>query len=147
MSGVATQIEIEGLVNVGQALGRLSRLDLVALADVASEFLVNSTQARLQEEKASPEGEPWAPWSPAYAKTRVPGVQSLLISKDELRDSIANYADGPTVRIGSNLVYAAFHQFGSDDGDIPARPYLGVSEADRIEIEQMALDLFGEALS
>lgn len=47
---------------------------------------------------------------------------------------------------GSNLEYAAVHQFGSDDGSTSARPYLGLSDFDRGEIERMAANLFGEAI-
>ncbi len=36
--------------------------------------------------------------------------------------------NGDSVEVGSNLEYAAVHQFGYKN--IPARPYLGVSESD-----------------
>lgn len=147
MTGVATYFEVQGLVEVGQVLGRLARLDLVELADVVSEHLVNSTRARIQEDKASPEGEAWAPWSARYDETRNHGVHSLLIGEGHLQGSIDNYSSATEVRVGTPLVYAAVHQFGAQDGSIPARPYLGISALDRLEIEQLALDLFGEALS
>lgn len=146
MAGVAADVELEGLVDVGRVLGRLSDLDLAELADAAGALLVSSTQRRLHEEKTGPDGDAWAPWSERYDETRLHGVHSLLVSGGHLRDSIASYIDGLTVRVGSNLVYAATHQLGSEDGDIPARPYLGISAEDRVALERMALDMFGEAL-
>lgn len=146
MAGVATYFEVQGLVEVGQVLGRLAQLDLVDLADVVGEYLVNSTRARIQEDKASAEGEAWAPWSERYDETRNHGVHSLLIGEGHLQGSIDNYSSATEVRVGTPLVYAAVHQFGSGDGSIPARPYLGLSALDRLEIETMALDLFGEAM-
>lgn len=147
MAGVVTAFEVEGLVDVGRVLGRLSRLDLVDLADAAGELLVSSTQRRIHEEKESPDGVDWMPWSEAYDETRIHGVHSLLVSENHLLTSIDNYTSGGVVRVGSNLEYAAVHQFGSDDGGgIPPRPYLGLSRGDRLELEAMALDLFGEAL-
>jgi phage virion morphogenesis protein len=43
------------------------------------------------------------------------------------------------VAVGTNRVYAAIHQLGGQAGrgrkvTIPARPYLGVSAADRVRI-------------
>ena len=160
MTGVAVEFEVEGLVDVGRVLGRLSQLDLVELQDVAGGLLVSSAQRRIQEEKTSPEGVAWPAWSPAYAATRIPGVHSLLVGGHRpagegvrsegghLQGSIEHHFAGDVVLIGSNLPYAAVHQFGSDDGgNIPARPYLGISADDRAAIEAMALDLFGEAVA
>lgn len=63
MTGVAARFEIEGLVNLGLALGRLSDLDFSDLADKASAYLISSTRDRITNEQASPEGAPWSPWS------------------------------------------------------------------------------------
>lgn len=147
MAGVAAEIEIEGLIEIDRVLGRLSRLDLAGLADAAGDLLVSSTKRRIHEEKQGPEGEGWPAWSPGYAASRIAGTHSLLVGENHLLDSVWNHASGDVVRIGSNLAYAAVHQFGSRDGDTPARPYLGVSEADRDAIVRMALDLFGEAVA
>ena len=44
---------------------------------------------------------------------------------------------GASVEVGSNLVYAATHQFGDPDRRIPARPYLGLSADDERDIEAL----------
>lgn len=146
MAGVVTEIEIDGLAEVGRVLGRLSELDVAELAYATGELLVSSTQRRMHEEKAGPDGDAWAPWSPDYAATRLPGVHSLLVGENHLLTSIWNHTSGHVVRIGTPLPYGAVHQFGSSDGTTPARPYLGLSPSDRADIERMALDLFGEAV-
>ena len=75
--------------------------------------------------------------------------QKILAAAKILRDSGAlqdtiRYqltADGHGVAVGTNRVYGAMQQFGGTRaqwphlwGDIPPRPFLGVSEADRAEI-------------
>jgi phage gpG-like protein len=67
-----------------------------------------------------------------------------------LGDTIDYQLDGnSSVRIGSSRVYAAMQQFGGTKaqwphlwGDIPARPFLGVSDADKTNI----LDIIGSYL-
>jgi phage virion morphogenesis protein len=115
-----------------------------------------------------PDGRPWAPWSKAYAATRRKG-HGILLAGGHLRDSIAWQMDGDELKVGSNLDYAAIHQFGSGDmvvtvpahertnlfgrevapfqvgayqrhPNIPARPYAGVSEADAIEAEAALIE-------
>ena len=59
-----------------------------------------------------------------------------------------------SVEIGTDLVYAAVHQFGIGERSvietgrqmpaIPARPFLGVRDEDWDEIEQVILDHFLE---
>jgi len=67
-----------------------------------------------------------------------------------LQDTINPQLDGnSSVRIGSSLPYAAMQQFGGTKaqwphlwGDIPARPFLGVSDLDKTNI----LDIVGSYL-
>ncbi|VDS09253.1 Phage virion morphogenesis family protein [Paracoccus haematequi] len=55
-------------------------------------------------------------------------------------ESIANHSTADAAIVGTNLVYARVHQLGSEDGDIPARPYLGLSGENRREIEALVVD-------
>jgi len=62
-----------------------------------------------------------------------------LVDSGRLRDSITHAVEPGRAVIGSNLVYAAIHQLGGEAGrnrsvTLPARPYLGISPADEIEI-------------
>jgi phage virion morphogenesis protein len=68
-------------------------------------------------------------------------VHALLVGRGDLRDSIQNYTSGDTIRVGTNLVYGAIHQFGSNgaEGGIPARPWLGLSREDEREITDLVI--------
>lgn len=158
MNGVAVDIQLD-LGQAGEALSRLAAADLDAIADVIGQLVESQTQTRLSDERTSPEGVPWQAWSKGYAEGRH-GGHSLLVGEGNLRSSVQNYTTGDVVRVGSNLVYAAIHQFGGRiepvNGDllvfkiggktvaassveIPARPWLGLSAGNRVEIEELVI--------
>ncbi len=155
MVGVATELDLGGLAPARDLLTRISALDLDQLGgEEIGALLENSTKRRIQEEKTDPEGNRWVAWSAAYDATRDHGRHSLLISGGNpgLLESIQHFSNSEVVRIGSNLIYAAIHQFGADPSKaregslpgaegagIPARPYLGVSEEDRRDIERLVI--------
>ncbi len=126
--------------------GGLSDSDLADITFAIGELIVTQTRTRLADGKRGPDGEAWAPWSPAYAATRS-GQHSLLTGGGDLRDSIANHSRGLEAVAGTNLVYGAIHQFGGDVSAghpaIPARPWLGLSGENRREIEELVADSIG----
>lgn len=69
------------------------------------------------------------------------------ILQDTIRYQVA--ADGNRVEIGTNRFAsvweggAAVHQFGDKNGNIPARPFLGMSDEDKVEVLAI-LDRFVE---
>lgn len=138
MSGVTFEADIDAAVG---ALGRLTEEQLAFLVDEIANLMVEQTNSRFSHEKRSPDGDPWAAWSPAYAKTRNPARHSLLDGGEQegLRMSIDNYSTVSSAIIGTNLLHAATHQFGSANGTIPARPYLGLSADNRIAIEDLVI--------
>lgn len=141
MAGVRIELTLQGLEVAAAALTRLAATDLEALAYDIGQLLESSTQARIAEDKRSPDGAAWAPWSPRHARSRAPR-HSLLVQDGHLTGSVQNYTAGTTVRVGTNMVYGAIHQFGGQAGrgrkaTIPARPYLGLSEADRTAIAEL----------
>lgn len=148
MVGVAAQIQPEG---IDDAIARLSRAvgifsDGGAL-DAVGALIESATRRRIGEERIAPDGAPWPDWSESYAKTREDQHQ-LLVGDGDLLDSIAFYTGANEVSVGSNLVYAAIHQFGGEEvgrPDLPARPYLGLSAGDQGDITSLIADLFGEA--
>ena len=85
----------------------------------------------------SPFGEAWKPLSPATLKKKK-GSLKLVESghlKRSLRSNIST--SEKRVSVGSNLEYAAIHQFGGRAGrghkvNIPARPFLPINERDEI---------------
>jgi len=86
------------------------------------------------DSKVSPDGQAWAPWSPAYAHGKSQKGRGLLVRTGRLRGSIANFVTGDAVHVGSNVFYGRFHQFGTSK--MVARPWLGANAANLSEIEK-----------
>lgn len=97
--------------------------------DLVGAMVVEQTRFRIHSEKTAPDGTKWPRWSARYAKTRHKN-QSLLEGRGLMRDSIfyVTHNDG-TIELGSNVKYAASHQYGDEERHIKARPYLGLSRA------------------
>lgn len=127
-----------------------------ALQDIG-EYLVVATRDRFRDGVA-PDGAPWAPNSPVTTARRgkgAAGKRPLIGETRQLSTRIVSRVTAHTVEVGSPLEYAAVHQFGAGKGqfgrskrgpipwgDIPARPFLGLSEEDRREV----LDILQEHL-
>jgi phage virion morphogenesis protein len=132
-----------------------------ALLEVGEE-LTESTKKRFGTATA-PDGTPWAPNSAVTlmrygsmfarnkngtlkaAGVRAMGSKKPLTGETRALQTTINYqvTGKTTVSIGSPMVYANVQQFGARAGEfgervpwgaIPARPFLGVSEADRQNI-------------
>lgn len=95
------------------------------------------------EENFKEEGRPkWQDLKDSTKKQREkigkwPG--QILQVEGRLAASLTTYYDNESAVIGSNLSYAAIHQIGGNAGrnlstDIPARPYLKLSNDDFKEI-------------
>lgn len=156
MSGAAIEIIPSGLEALNGRIDRLLRglkNPTPMLWDLANAG-ESQTRRRIEVEKQGPNGERWPEWSPDYAATRH-GGQSLLESTGALLDSLTAFADAQTAGWGTNVTYAAIHQFGGKAGrrqtaEIPARPYLGVSDdnlKELLDIAERWLDrlLWGQA--
>lgn len=152
MAGVQVELTLQGIEGAARALGQLAETDIEDLAFDTGALLESSTKERIATEKAAPDGTPWPAWSDRYARTRN-SSQSLLVGGGDLRDATQNYTTGTTVRVGNNLVYGAIHQLGGEienawgrgiTVEMPARPYLGVSPADRDAIEALIADTLTE---
>lgn len=140
-----------------------------AFAEIG-EDLVDSTKRRFAT-ATGPDGTPWAPNS-SVTVDRYLGIfkgshkkEGTLSKAGQARSAAKKPLTGETralqttinyqlqgavgVSIGSPMVYAAIQQFGGTKsqfphlwGDIPARPFLGVSQADKANI----LDIMGSYL-
>jgi phage gpG-like protein len=137
-----------------------SASDLTILMDQIGQLLSRSATDRIRDTNVSPDGTPW------YPSDRVDlfGGKTLLES-GELARSITHEAGPDQVAIGSNMIYAGVHQTGAvivpktaqaltfmlpggafvevGKVEIPARPYLGISDTDEEDI----LDLTGMYLT
>ena len=141
------QINIELDDNaVRQAFNRLlaGGANVSPLLGEIGEHLQTTTKDRFGTQKA-PDSTPWAPLSPATIATKKKNKDKILIQDRYLRDNISYQLSGDTLLVGSSRIYASTHQFGAEKGsfgkttrdapipfgDIPARPFLGLSDDDR----------------
>lgn len=151
MAGVDISYDLAELGNITMVLNRVvDGLEVRDLLDMAGAVIESGSRRRIQHEKKSPKGKPWKPWAAAYARTRHAG-HSLLSGRGDLLDSIHHSVEGDSAFVGSNLVYAAIHQFGGKAGrrrsvTIEARPYLGVSKRDAQNIADAFNSVAEEAL-
>ena len=139
-------IRVEGLEEVNRLFARLRRAGALAPAlRNIGEHLLNTTRARF-DTQAAPDGTPWAPLDQRTIRRKKKNADKILTEEGELRGSLAYRAGSDELLVGSPEKYAATHQFGDASRNIPARPFLGLSAADRAEIERIARDHLAKAL-
>lgn len=158
---------------VSAALSRLSA-GLSDLTDPMNDIgaaLVRSTRDRIAA-GVTPEGVPFAPRSQAtldhYAATGRTPKGGPLVMEDDLRTHIYHEYGPDYALVGSNAVQAAVMQFGARQGefgahigkdklgrdhfhhipwgDIPARPFLGLSDQDRSDVTAELAEWLEESL-
>lgn len=137
--------------------------DMTPLMLELGAYVESSTQLRFRA-GAGPDGDPWPPSIRAIAE----GGRTLRDS-GRLRDS---FQRGPPsrhrVEVGTNVIYAAIHQFGgtirprsapalhfplpgggwvrTDQVTIPARPFAGVDADDLGQMRRIVTDYLGDGL-
>ena len=127
---------------MGKAAHKLG--DTQALMESVGEALRSGTIERFDAEE-DPQGKKWKPSARAMA-----GGGKTLDKESHLKDSIDYAATSDKVMVGRNLPYARIHQLGGKTGkghkvDMPARPYLGVSEEDMDEVRETMADFLAGA--
>jgi phage virion morphogenesis protein len=141
-------------LNTDAVAGALARAaarsaNMHPLMEMLGAAILSSTQQRFLDE-VGPDGQKWPP------SIRVQlGGGNTLRDTGRLFQSLTYQADESSVEVGTNLIYAGVHQFGATIrakstrglrfrvGDrfvtrksvqVPARPFLGIDDADRYEI-------------
>jgi phage virion morphogenesis protein len=114
-----------------------------ALAEIG-EYLLQSTERRFKTQ-AGPDGAAWAPLSPDYAKRKKKNRDLILVLNGYLADFQAPQVDDDKVSVGTALPYGAAHQFGRPEKNLPARPFLGLDDADAAEILAIIADHLEQA--
>jgi phage virion morphogenesis protein len=145
MTGISLKISLTELGKTAERLLELSHMEKREILDGIGAEVETQTKRRIADEKESPDSIEWPEWSPKYEKTRHAG-HSLLQNENDLLNSISYivYIDGSKVEIGTNLIYAATHQFGDDTRNIPARTYLGFSSENLEDIQAIVDDFMSE---
>jgi phage virion morphogenesis protein len=129
------------------ALEKLQRAtgNLEPVFNDIGEHLINTTRQRF-ETKKTPDGTDWKENRPSTQK-RKGGDNPLIGETRELSTSISKDVRPTVLQVGSALEYAAMQQFGGTKdefpnlwGDIPARPFLGLSDDDEKEVLALVMD-------
>jgi phage virion morphogenesis protein len=115
--------------------------DLRPVLEAVGQIIQSGTQQRFIDQQA-PDGTPWAALSPVtIAMRRMAGRGGVEILRDtgRLMNSISYAVQGDSVKVFTNVAYAPTHQKGARKGslgggapwgNIPARPFMGVSNGD-----------------
>lgn len=155
------QIEIDD-ESILRRLGYLLRAtnDLTPLMEAIAGVLSGEAKQAFEEER-SPKGDGWAELSEVTVALREKSGHvpiNILQRSGRLAESISAQVTPNSVTVGTNVIYAAVQQFGATKrkfkgvapwGDIPPRPFLGLSDEGRDEIRELCvryvLDTFGRA--
>lgn len=98
------------LAVIGQALNRLGDLTLPFSDTGKALELSHEERWRAQ---VSPGGTPWQALSPGYRRRKKKNADKILVLNGYLK--LLHYQASPTALLfGSNMEYAAIHQFGGD---------------------------------
>lgn len=116
MSGTSIAITVDDR-EIAAGLQQLvdAGANLTPAMEAIGAALLFTTQRRF-EAKAGPDGQAWAPFAPSTLK-RMPERRKppqLLRDSSRLYQSLTYQAGADTAEVGTNVVYAAIHQFGGD---------------------------------
>lgn len=131
---VSIRVQEQLSKQMNEALKQLQSLRMPM--DVVGQEVLSQTIERITQEQKAPDGTPWAAWSESYQnyKARKQDGGAFLDASGELIDSLNYEATNDEALVGTNLVYAATHQFGDEQRNIPARPYLGLSKQNELDL-------------
>lgn len=117
------------------------------LQDQITDLIYAGIQRNYDDQRAA-NGSAWAPHAPMTV--RMYGPHPILILSGAMQEASTktgvegNYldVDDRSIVTGVNLPYAATHQFGDLDRNIPARPFYDLPESYITEIENLAVHYF-----
>lgn len=150
---VAFEVDQRGVLELQHRLHALGTSDYSPLLEGIGGIVESQTRRRLQEEKTSPDGRQWKPWSEKYAgkkhgpKGHEPhpgqltsaGGHTLLSLFGHLNDSLQHLVTFNEVEVGSNLKYARRQN--------EARPFLGIGSNNESELLGIVEDYLAEKLA
>jgi len=149
---VSVEITIEG-VKAAQIERAVSRLFIKSTMGKYARAVRDNTRLRMIDE-IDPEGTPWEPLSEPYgSRKKGPG---------KLRETLALFntmhaeAQRGAAQVGTRIDYGTFNQYGSESigvtigafgaeaspRDLPARPWLGVTDDDTEDISDLAGEIW-----
>lgn len=151
MASAIVTVDLGDLKKLTQILNRAA-LDSSARRRLLTDFGVE-IEDQIKERfdtKVGPDGQTWkglAEKTKAYYEKRFPGAQPPLVVRGSLRDSTETQVSTWDLVVGQTKVYAAPHQFGWEDKNIPARPSIGLSPEDVEALTSIADDFISRRLA
>lgn len=160
MTALVLKVTPQGFEAIERRLSRLNPLQQDTLLAGLGRLIREQTVERLQKGGPSPAGQAWTP--------NREGRKPILFRSGALARSIDYAVGGAQLVVGSGLVYAAIHQFGgvilpkesprlafrignrmvfARKVTMPARPYIGLSPADRREVILAAVQYIRRVLA
>lgn len=154
MTGVKVELDLSGILPKLEELARRTEDLSPAMREIAEALLV-STKDRIAAGGPAPNGTPWAPKSEAtkeaYRRKGYGDRPKPLTLFGTLFQQIHQDSGPDSAEVGSSMIYAAVQQFGASRGafgttsrgspipwgNIPARPFLGVSKEDEQTIAEI----------
>lgn len=131
-------------------IGQLRRRgDLRPALEDIGQVLVTSADLAFRNE-SDPWGRPWQPLSPVTLLRRRGTTAQILRDTGRLANSVNAQVTGSRVKAGTDVIYAATHQFGRRDNrmyntprgrpaPIPPRPFFPVRPGGRPDIDGAGL--------
>lgn len=122
--------------------------DFTPVMNKFGDYMVGVTRERF-DAQTSPNGQPFAALSPAYAtrkRAHPTALRKILQFGGDLRDNFVPFPTATGVTISSSFKVsggqslAAIHHFGAPAANIPARPILGLDAQDRQELKDTVRD-------
>lgn len=154
--GVSIQVEARTFAEARRLLDAYVTFDAAPLLEEIAALGESQTRRRISEEKTAPDGTPWAP--------NRAGTPILTETGQHLLASLAFHSSGEEAVWGAAWEHAHVHQEGAvitaksapfltffaggkfiskKSVTIPARPFVGLSDDNRDEIEDLVTDHFG----
>ena len=126
------------LLSAGQNLSPAMRVVAGHLAAGVEDAFASET---------APDGTPWATLAPATEKARAKTGHTpitILQQQGDLARSLVEAHDSKSAQVSTGLEYAAAHQFGIEERNLPARPYLGLSDTTQTNIRTSIIAFIAE---
>lgn len=161
MAGVTIRLEGDTAVRGVLALAARKLANPLPLWEKIGNALVVSTQVRFERE-VDPSGNPW----PRSIRALLTGGKTLTDTA-RLRSSLTYEASRTGVAVGTNVIYAAVHQFGATiraktpfgllfkiggqfrrkmEVTIPRRAFLGLDAEDEAEVIALAEEYLAQSV-
>lgn len=115
-----------------------------ALREIGEALLISTRERFAAGKLHGPDGEKWVPLNAKYLarkrRKKKDKADLILTYEGTLKDQLSYQLDEYDLLLGSAEVYAATHQFGDSTRGIPQREFLGLSDEDATEIQEIITD-------